>query len=106
MASSLSDRPWLERWGTLLLWGLAIGMVIAFSVAWAESPDKPVGLYFSTAAGIALLVVAAAVELVKYFVSRARKDILQGIKGIDTLRRPAGRMNGFRGARHHDWPRS
>jgi hypothetical protein len=70
-----------QYWYAASSWVFAVLLATAFVVVGAVSGDSP--RWFWPAMTGMILLIAAAVELVKYFLNRARLELLREIKRVE-----------------------
>jgi hypothetical protein len=71
-----------EKWYASLIWFYVVALAVAFLlVSGLFAPDAVRG-WFSALAMIGFIYVAATVELVKYFISRSKVEMLKELKQL------------------------
>jgi hypothetical protein len=70
-----------QKWVAGAVWVWAVLLVTAFLYLSADRANAPVW-FWTTALGVVMLIYGA-VELVKYFINRARLELLREIKALE-----------------------
>jgi hypothetical protein len=70
-----------QKWYAGAAWVFAVLLATTFLVLGAIRADSPA--WFWPAMTALVILIAAAVELVKYFINRARLELLREIKALD-----------------------
>jgi hypothetical protein len=70
-----------QKWYAGTAWVFAVLLATTFLVLGAVRADSPA--WFWPAMTALVILIAAAVELVKYFINRARLELLREIKALD-----------------------
>jgi hypothetical protein len=70
-----------QKWYSGAIWIYVVALTTTFLVLGGMRADTPVGLFLGIFA--CLLLIAAAVELLKYFINRSRVELLKEMKGLE-----------------------
>jgi hypothetical protein len=86
-----------EKWGSMMIWFFVVAMGVAFPMTAAYSKELSPKYYFALGVSLTFYAVWGGVELLKYFISRSRVELLKEIKGVELRlaameERLAGRM--------------
>ncbi len=72
-----------EKWGSMLAWFFVVTTGVAFPLTAAYGKDLSPKIYFSLGVSLTFYAVWGAVELLKYFISRSKVELLKEIKGVE-----------------------
>jgi hypothetical protein len=71
----------LQKWYAGSIWIFVVLMGTCFMTLGGFFSDKPAGLWLGLSS--CFFLIAAAVELVKYFINRSRVEVLKEMKGLE-----------------------
>lgn len=72
-----------EKWGSMFVWFFVVAMAVAFPMAAAYGKELSPKIYFALGVSLTFYLVWGAVELLKYFISRSKLELLKEIKGVE-----------------------
>jgi len=81
MLSQQENRLRWQYWYTGAIWIFVVLLGTVFLFLGANMPNTPIGVHMGILA--VFLLIAPAVELIKYFLNRQRLEILKEIKGLE-----------------------
>ena len=73
----------LQRWYSGAIWLWAVFLLTGFALVAGNASDKPVRVYFSLGVMLLAMSIYGAVELLKFFINRARLEVVKDIKGLE-----------------------
>ena len=72
-----------EKWGSMFIWFFVVAMSVAFPMAALYGKDLSPKHYFALGVQLTFYAVWGAAELLKYFISRSKLELLKEIKGVE-----------------------
>src|SRR5262245_60240149 len=70
-----------QKWYSGAIWFYVVALTTIFLLLGARRADTPVAVLWGMFA--CLLLIAGAVELLKYFINRSRVELLKELKGLE-----------------------
>jgi hypothetical protein len=72
-----------QAWYSGAIWLWAVFLLTAFGLVAGYAGDKPIKVYFSLGVILLAMSIYGAVELLKFFINRARLEVVKDIKGLE-----------------------
>jgi hypothetical protein len=73
----------LQRWYSGAIWIWVVFLTTAFALVAGNARDQPNRVYFSLGVMLLAMSIYGAVELLKFFINRARLEVVKDIKGLE-----------------------